>query len=59
VLVVPCPRATSAGPEIANDGGSTFSVSVVVAETLPQVPVIFNLLVPKGVELLETSVRVV
>jgi hypothetical protein len=59
VLVVPCPRGTFAGPEITNVGGSTLRVNVVVAVTLPEVPVIVKFLVSKGVELLEISVNIV
>jgi hypothetical protein len=57
VLVVPCPRGACAGPQIANVGGSTLRVNVVLAVTLPEVPVIFKFLVSKDVELLEMSVR--
>jgi len=59
VLVVPCPRGACIGPEIANAGGSTLRVNVVLAVTLPEVPVIFKVLVSKGTELLEMSVRMV
>ena len=59
MLVVPCPRATFSGPDIANAGGSTLRVKVVFLVTLPEVPVIVKFLVSKGVELLEMSVRVV
>jgi hypothetical protein len=59
VRVVPCPRGACTGPEIANVGASTLTVNVLVAVTLPEVPVMVKFLVPKGVELLEMSVRIV
>jgi hypothetical protein len=47
------------GPEMTNAGASTLSANFVLALTLPEVPVIVKLLVPRGVELLVISVRVV
>lgn len=56
MLLVPCPRAACTGPRIANVGGSTLKVNLVLAVTLPEVPVMVNVLIPIGVELLEMSV---
>lgn len=51
--------AACPGPTIENVGGSTLRGSVSVDVTLPEVAVIVRFLMPRGVELLETSVRTV